>query len=124
MISIVPFCKVSEGSTDFGWTGSWQPPLQGRPSRFRRSSTRGRTSRRAASTERGDETPVRVRYAPKDRPVARRAGDREGALEGGFTVTHRVVDPHRLVRHVLQYGSAAEVLEARGVVGGSQENLK
>ncbi|MFC1575522.1 WYL domain-containing protein [Gemmatimonadota bacterium] len=39
----------------------------------------------------------------------------------GFTVTHRVADPHWIVRHVLQYGAEAEVLtpeEVRGWVRG------
>ncbi len=69
----------------------------------------------------GEETAVRVRYAPK---IARWIAERETGEwdpEGGFTVTHQVVDPHWLVRHVLQYGPDAEVLEpeeARGWVGG------
>ena len=73
----------------------------------------------------GEETAVRVRYAPK---VARWIAERESGEwdpDGGFSVTHRVVDPHWIVRHVLRYGPDAEVLEpeeargwVRGVVGG------
>lgn len=70
-----------------------------------------------------DETAVRVRYAPA---IARWIAEREEGEwdpEGGFTVTHRVVAPQWLVRHVLQYGPDAEVLEpeeARGWVGGER----
>ena len=69
----------------------------------------------------GEETAVQVRYAPQ---IARWIAERDTGTwdpEGGFTVTHRVVDPHWIVRHVLQYGAEAEVLgpeEVRGWVGG------
>ena len=75
----------------------------------------------------GDETPVRVRYAPG---IARWLAERESGEwdpEGGFTVTHRVVDPQWLVRHVLQYGPDAEVLEpdeARGWVRGVVDDFE
>ena len=70
------------------------------------------------------ETEVRVRYSPT---VARWIAEREEGEwddDRGFTVTHRVADPHWIVRHVLQYGPDAVVLEpeemrgwVRGVVG-------
>lgn len=59
----------------------------------------------------GEEQAVRVRYAPT---IARWIAERESGdwdSEGGFTVTHRVADPHWIVRHVLQYGAEAQVLE-------------
>jgi predicted DNA-binding transcriptional regulator YafY len=72
-----------------------------------------------------EETTVRVRYSPR---IARWISEREGAdpsADGSLTVTHRVADPHWIVRHVLQYGPDAEVLEpeevrgwVRGVVDG------
>jgi len=34
--------------------------------------------------------------------------------DGGLTVTYRVASPHWLVRHVLQYGDAAEVIGPEG----------
>jgi predicted DNA-binding transcriptional regulator YafY len=65
-----------------------------------------------ARVYRGSEaTMVRVRYSPR---IARWLAEREdGEWDpgGGFTVAHPVVDPYWLVRHVLQYGPDAEVLE-------------
>ena len=65
----------------------------------------------------GQETEVRVRYSPK---IARWIAEREEGewdTSGGLTVTHRVADPHWIVRHVLQYGADAEVLEPEEVRG-------
>ncbi|MGD8360167.1 MAG: WYL domain-containing protein [Gemmatimonadota bacterium] len=74
---------------------------------------------------RGDETmEVRVRYSPV---VARWVAEQEAAQpapDGSLTLTHPVADPHWIVRHVLQYGPEAEVLdpaEARGWVRGAVE---
>jgi len=74
---------------------------------------------------RGDETlEVRVRYSPA---VARWIGEQEAvepAPDGFLTLTHSVADPHWIVRHVLQYGPEAEVLdpaEARGWVRDAVE---
>lgn len=61
----------------------------------------------------GEEIPVRVRYGPC---IARWIAERESGEwdeAGGFTVTHRVVDPRWMVRHVLQYGPDAEVVEPK-----------
>ena len=67
---------------------------------------------------------VKVRYSPT---VARWIAEKEGlepASDGSVTVTYPVADPHWIVRHVLQYGPEAEVLEpeearewVRGAVG-------
>jgi predicted DNA-binding transcriptional regulator YafY len=76
----------------------------------------------------GNETTVRVKYSPR---IARWISEREGlkpSRDGSLTVTHQVADPHWIVRHVLQYGPDAEVLEpdevrgwVRGVVDGWKE---
>jgi len=66
-----------------------------------------------------EETRTRVRYSPR---IARWIAEREPGewdSDGGFTVTHQVADPRWIVRHVLQYGPDARVLEppeARGWV--------
>ena len=67
---------------------------------------------------------VKVRYSPR---VARWIAEKEAvetAADGSVTVTYPVADPHWIVRHVLQYGPEAEVLEpeeaggwVRGAVG-------
>ena len=63
---------------------------------------------------------VRVRYSPR---IARWIAEREEGVwdaDGSFVVNHRAVDPHWVVRHVLQYGPDAVVLEpekVRRVVG-------
>jgi len=60
---------------------------------------------------------VKVRYSPV---VARWIVEKEGletASDGSVTVTYPVADPHWIVRHVLQYGAEAEVLEPAEVKG-------
>ncbi len=70
----------------------------------------------------GEEMEVRVRYSPRiARWIAEREAGEEGP-DGSWTVTHHVSDPHWIVRHVLQYGPDAEVLEpesVRGMVRGA-----
>ncbi|MFH1766443.1 MAG: WYL domain-containing protein [Gemmatimonadota bacterium] len=71
---------------------------------------------------------VRVRYSPA---VARWIAEKEAAEpsdDGSLTVAYQVADPHWIVRHVLQYGAEAEVLEpeevrgwVRGVVGAMED---
>ncbi len=58
-----------------------------------------------------EEMEARVRYSPR---IARWIAERESGEwdpEGGFTVSHQVADPRWIVRHVLQYGPDASVLE-------------
>ncbi len=58
---------------------------------------------------------LRVRYSPN---VARWIAEREGkALEadGSLTLEHPLADTDWAVRHLLQYGADAEVLEPAGV---------
>lgn len=58
-----------------------------------------------------DEVSVRVRYSPR---VARWVAERvevEPQPDGSVLATHAVADERWLVRHVLQYGPDAEVLE-------------
>ncbi len=71
----------------------------------------------------GEETEVRVRYSPAiARWIAERVeGERDP--EGGLVVTHRVVDPAWIVRHVLQYGPDAVVLEPEEARGWVREAL-
>jgi proteasome accessory factor C len=60
---------------------------------------------------------VKVRYSPA---VARWIAEREAAEpsgDGSLTVTYQVADPHWIVRHVLQYGPDAVVLEPEEVRG-------
>jgi len=60
---------------------------------------------------------VRVRYSPA---VARWIAEKEvgeASDDGALTVTYQVADPHWIVRHVLQYGAEAEVLEPEEVRG-------
>ena len=58
---------------------------------------------------------VRVRYSPR---IARWIAEREAGewdADGAFGVTHQAADPHWAVRHVLQYGPDAVVLEPEEV---------
>lgn len=58
-----------------------------------------------------EEREVTVRYSPA---IARWIEEREGVApgpDGSIVLRHRVADPQWLVRHVLQYGKEAEVLE-------------
>lgn len=58
---------------------------------------------------------LRVRYGPA---IARWIAEREGkplAADGSLTVEHPLADPEWAVRHVLQYGPDAEVVEPASV---------
>src|SRR5690606_40411144 len=58
-----------------------------------------------------DDVEVAVRYSPR---IARWVEERapcERREDGSVVVRHRVADPRWVVRHVLQYGAEAEVLE-------------
>jgi len=73
-----------------------------------------------------EEVEVAVRYsAAIARWILEREADAEAEADGAVVVKHRVADPDWLVRHVLQYGAEAEVIEpasmrarVRGAVGG------
>ena len=75
-----------------------------------------------------EEVEIRVRYSPR---IARWIAEREEGewdADGALVVTHRAADPHWAVRHVLQYGPDAVVLEpeevrrlVRGVVGEAKQ---
>ena len=59
----------------------------------------------------GQPDTMRVRYSPR---IARWIAEREGvspAPDGSLTIEHPLADIHWGVRHVLQYGADAEVLE-------------
>lgn len=62
------------------------------------------------------ETEVAVRYSGRVAPFLRERGEGEALEDGGVLVRHRVADPGWLVRHVLQYGRDARVLEPDGFV--------
>jgi proteasome accessory factor C len=67
---------------------------------------------------------LRVRYSPR---IARWIAEREGkalAADGSLTVEHQLADPDWAVRHVLQYGPDAEVLEPAGVREAIVERLR
>jgi proteasome accessory factor C len=71
-----------------------------------------------------EETTTRVRYSPR---IARWIAEREPGEwdgEGGFTVTHQVADPRWIVRHVLQYGPDARVLEPEEARGWVREAVR
>ena len=58
---------------------------------------------------------LKVRYSAR---VARWVAEREGVLleaDGTVTLEHPLADPHWALRHVLQYGPDAEVLEPKAI---------
>jgi len=60
--------------------------------------------------------PVLVRFTPAvARWLAERYPDARPVAGGGLEVEFEVLDPHWLVRHVLQYGADAEVIEPAAV---------
>jgi predicted DNA-binding transcriptional regulator YafY len=73
------------------------------------AGTHAPTGRAFVST---DTVRARVRYGPRiARWIQERHHGMEAAADGSVIVDHTVADPRWLVRHVLQYGSDAEVLE-------------
>jgi predicted DNA-binding transcriptional regulator YafY len=52
-----------------------------------------------------------VRYSPRIARWIREKGPVEECDDGSVVVRHRVADPDWAVRHVLQYGADAEILE-------------
>ena len=63
----------------------------------------------------GEPRRMRVRYSPR---IARWIAEREGvevAADGSLTMEHPLTDVQWGVRHVLQYGPDAEILEPREV---------
>lgn len=73
-----------------------------------------------------EEMEVLIRYSPR---IARWMTERGWGMEeadGSVVISHRVADPGWAVRHVLQYGPEAEVLEPpeiRGLVGEVVERM-
>lgn len=66
---------------------------------------------------------MKVRYSPR---IARWIAEREegeSAEDGSFVVEHPLADPDWAVRHVLQYGAEAEVLEPASVRDAVQQRL-
>jgi predicted DNA-binding transcriptional regulator YafY len=57
------------------------------------------------------DTEVVVRYSPRIARWIREKGPVEERDDGSVLVRHRVADPDWAVRHVLQYGTDAEILE-------------
>jgi proteasome accessory factor C len=62
-----------------------------------------------------DEHEVRVRYSSRIAPWIREKGPCEDLDDGSVAVRFTVADPGWVVRHVLQYGPEAEVLEPEDV---------
>jgi proteasome accessory factor BC len=58
-----------------------------------------------------DEVTVAVRYSPRIARWIVEKGPAEACDDGSVVVRYRIADPRWLVRHVLQYGAEAEVLE-------------
>jgi proteasome accessory factor C len=58
-----------------------------------------------------DEAEVVVRYSPRVARWIVERGEAEPQVDGGVVVRHQVADPGWIVRHVLQYGADAELLE-------------
>jgi predicted DNA-binding transcriptional regulator YafY len=72
----------------------------------------------------GEPRAMRVRYSPR---VARWIAEREGATpdaDGSLTMEHPLADVQWGVRHVLQYGPDAEVLEPSDVRQAVVERLR
>ncbi len=72
----------------------------------------------------GEPVEVRVRYSPRVARWLIERGEGDVGEDGSVVVTYDVADPGWLVRHVLQYGPDAEVLEsaeARGLVRRAAE---
>lgn len=71
-----------------------------------------------------DAVTARIRYSPK---IARWIAEREGksvAKDGSLTLEHPMADPAWAVRHVLQYGADAEVLEPETLRRAVRERLQ
>jgi predicted DNA-binding transcriptional regulator YafY len=68
-----------------------------------------------------EEVDVMVCYDARVAPYVREGGEGELQDDGGLVVRHRVADPGWLVRHVLQYGRHARVLEPDDFVRLVQE---
>ncbi len=67
---------------------------------------------------------LRVRYSAR---VARWVAEREGVpvdADGTVTLEHPLADPHWALRHVLQYGPDAEVLEPKAIREAVAEGLR
>lgn len=81
---------------------SFDPPVDFDPSVYIRD---GRIFRA------DEEVEVAVRYSPRIARWIREKGPVEERDDGSVVVRHAVADPRWLVRHVLRYGTEAEVLE-------------
>lgn len=58
-----------------------------------------------------DPVDVTVRYSPRVARWVTETGEGEIQDDGSVTITHAVADPGWIVRHVLQYGPDAEIVE-------------
>lgn len=73
-----------------------------------------------------EEMEVQVRYSPRVARWLIERGEAEGGEDGSVVVRYGVADPGWLVRHVLEYGPDAEVLdrvEVRGAVETAAERV-
>lgn len=67
---------------------------------------------------------LRVRYSPKIAPWIRERLDGTVEPDGSYVVEHPLADADWAVRHVLQYGAEAEILEPAAVRGAMRERLE
>jgi proteasome accessory factor C len=82
---------------------------------------RARSAGRAFASDAAER--MTVRYAPR---IARWVAEREGKpldADGGLTLEHTVADEAWAIRHVLQYGSDAEILAPRRLREAIAEKL-
>jgi proteasome accessory factor C len=120
----VAYCESSEGIRIFRLDRVEE--VQALPAKF--DSPRGFSVESLVRTgkmfQADDAGTLRVRYSPR---IARWIAEREGktpAEDGSLTLEHPLADHDWAVRHVLQYGPDAEVLEPDSVREAVVERLR
>jgi proteasome accessory factor C len=111
MFYIVAFCDRSEGVRIFRLDRIEEARLTQDRFAIPESFSIDRFLHDGRALQAGQPEAVRVRYSPR---VARWIAEREGVPldgDGSLTLSHPLADAAWAVRHVLQYGAEAEVLE-------------
>ncbi len=120
---LLAFCEVSQEVRIFRMDRILEAAPTGKPFETPTTFDAGAYLQGSRVFRGGEQTSVRVRYTAR---IARWLAEREQGdwdPDGSLVVTHRVVDPHWLVRHVLQYGPDAEVLEPEEARGWVRDGL-